>query len=140
MSDILKAVRKPDTKEDLLGEKNKLHILVVDDDIFHLRIAEKILGGNYGVTCISSGKSVFEFLKTAIPDIILLDLCMPEMDGFQVMEKLKTDERYKNIPIIFLSGDNDEESREKGIKMGAVDFILKPFKADILLEKIRRLV
>jgi CheY-like chemotaxis protein len=75
-------------------------------------------------------------LEKITPDLILLDIDMPDMDGFEVMDKLKAHEVYKSIPVIFLSAMKDQIVMQKSFGMGAVDFIRKPFVAESLLEKV----
>lgn len=115
-------------------EKVLDHILVVDDDMMNLRMVEMMLGKQFRVSCVMSGAEALEFLKDCQPDLILLDLCMPQMDGFQVMEQLKAEELYQNIPVVFLSGEDDPEVRKQGLEKGAVDFITKPFVKDSMLQ------
>lgn len=115
-------------------EKVLDHILVVDDDMMNLRMVEMMLGKQFCVSCVMSGAEALEFLKDCQPDLILLDLCMPQMDGFQVLEQLKAEELYQNIPVVFLSGEDDPEVRKQGLEKGAVDFITKPFVKDSMLQ------
>ncbi len=121
-------------------EQEKEHILIVDDDAMNLKIAEKMLENMYEISLVKSGKETMEFLKERIPNLILLDLHMPEMNGFEVISKLKQDERLKDIPVIFLTADNDKENEVKGFNEGALDFITKPFIADIMLKRIARIL
>ena len=114
-------------------------ILVVDDDRMNLRMAEMILVKNdYEVEKAESGKECFAFLEWEQADLILLDIEMPEMNGFEVMEQLKKTERFQKIPVIFLTADRSEETEEKCFKMGAVDFIGKPFIPAIMIQRIKR--
>ena len=115
-------------------------ILVVDDDDMNLRIAKRMLGGKFRVLEAHSGKETFAVLKQQIPDMILLDVHMPEMDGHGVIRQLKASEQYKNIPVIFLTADNDGETEVQGFDEGALDFITKPFRQDIVLQRISRLL
>lgn len=115
-------------------EKVLDHILVVDDDMMNLRMVEMMLGKQFRVSCVMSGAEALEFLKDCQPDLILLDLCMPQMDGFQVLEQLKAEELYQNIPVVFLSGEDDPKVRKQGLEKGAVDFITKPFVKDSMLQ------
>ena len=81
-------------------------ILVVDDDTSNLALAQKILGKEYRIAAANSGTVALKYLENNSPDLILLDINMPEMDGFQVLEKMKQMERFTNIPVIFLTADN----------------------------------
>lgn len=115
-------------------------ILVVDDSGLNLRMAKGILDGYFEVVCVNSGAAALEFLKDTIPDLILLDLHMPNMDGFQVIEKLKNTQAYVDIPIIMLTADNDQETEVKGFQMGVMDFIKKPFVNEIMLQRVSRIL
>lgn len=116
------------------------HILVVDDDAMNLRIVEMMLGKQFRVSCVTSGAEAMEFLKESRPNLILLDLCMPEMDGFEVIERLKTEEMYRSIPVVFLTGEDDPEMEKQGLEKGALDFITKPFVKDVVLQCVNRIL
>ena len=113
-------------------------ILVVDDDTANLALAQKILGKEYRIAAANSGMVAFKYLENKCPDLILLDINMPEMDGFQVMEKLKTMEHIGHVPVIFLTADNDPETETKCFETGAVDFVAKPFIPGVLLSRVRK--
>ena len=121
-------------------EMNK-SILVVDDDIMNLTMAKYILVRNgYEVQEAKNGKECLEFLQSALPDLILLDIEMPEMSGFEVMELLQKEEKWKKVPVIFLTADRSEETEEKCFQMGAVDYIGKPFVPAIMLQRVKRTI
>lgn len=120
--------------------EEKERILVVDDDVLNLMFAQKLLGEAYHTDCVKSGKEALEYLQTTLPNLILLDLHMPEMSGFEVLEQIAKDEALKEIPVVFLTADNDRESEIEGFRRGAQDFIKKPFAADIMLERINRIL
>lgn len=122
-----------------VSEKNG-HILIVDDDTMNLKIAEKMLENRFDVECISSGKEALKFLENNHPELILLDLHMPEMDGFEVMGLLRENPLTKEIPVVFLTADNDREVEIRGFKEGAQDFITKPFVADIMIQRVSRIM
>ena len=88
-------------------------ILIVDDNAANLESAQKFLGKEYRIAAAKSGAAAFKYLEHNIPDLILLDIIMPEMDGFSVIEKLKADPRLAQIPVIFLTADNDPETETK---------------------------
>jgi len=107
------------------GEPKK--IFLVDDTEFSLIRTKQYLKDYYTVYTIDSAFKMFEILEKVIPDMILLDITMPGMDGYEALDKLKSNERYAEIPVIFLSGKYDEESIVKGLSLGAVDHVIKPY-------------
>lgn len=112
------------------------HILLVDDVSTNLKCEGMILKNKYKVTMVKSGREALDCLKTVIPDLILLDIRMQEMDGYEVMEHMKENPEMANIPVILLTADAEENSEERGIALGAVDFIRKPFEPQVLLDRI----
>jgi len=115
-------------------------ILVVDDDAMNLQIAEKMLTDGFKVYSVDSGKKALDFLKLQIPDLVLLDIHMPDMNGFEVLEQMRADNVYQEIPVIFLTADDDRDTEVKGFLAGALDFITKPFVADIMLQRVNRIL
>ena len=101
----------------------KKHILVVDESITNLKKAEKILDDLYKVTLLLSTVETFKFLEKNKPDLILLDINMSKVDGYEAIRKIKEREDLVNIPVIFLMDRIDDESEARGIELGAVDFI-----------------
>ena len=136
---VLGEVRE-EKEETLSIQEDKACILVVDDDMMNLRIAEKMLESQFHIECVKSGGEALEFVEKVIPNLILLDLHMPGMDGFQVIEALRAKEQYRDIPVIFLTADNDRETEVKGFREGALDFITKPFIADIAISRVNRIL
>ena len=113
-------------------------ILVVDDIADNLKVVGDMLeGAGYGVTFAISGKQALNRVKTAYPDLVLLDLMMPEMDGLQVCELLKADAKYAEIPIIFLTASHERQNLLKAFDSGAVDYLTKPFYLPELLARVR---
>ena len=110
-------------------------ILVVDDSKTNLFIASNMLSADYQVITLSSAKKMFNILEKVKPDLILLDIEMPEMDGFEALKLLRADET--DIPVIFLTVMNDPELEARGIRLGAVDFLYKPLSKSMLLERIK---
>jgi len=92
----------------------------------------------YQVIPVSSAKAMFEALEKITPDLILLDIVMPEMTGYEAISQLKADSRYADIPVIFLTAKGDVDSELEGLDLGAVDYITKPFSAPLLLKRIAR--
>lgn len=115
-------------------------IMVVDDSGLNLRVAMNMLKDYYDVICANSGPAAFTLLEKKIPDLILLDLHMPQMDGFEVIERLHAAEEYKDIAIIMLTADSDRDTELKGFKLGVMDFVTKPFVAEILLQRVGRIM
>ena len=132
------------TVENVVAMEKKVsereRILVVDDDSMNLRVADNLLKDTFCVECAKSGAEALEFLQNCIPDLILLDLHMPEMNGFEVISQIKRDPKLQDIPVVFLTADHDRETEIKGFREGALDFITKPFVADIMLQRIKRIL
>jgi len=110
--------------------------VLVDDNIATLNQGKSLLQAFYKVYTVQTAATLFENLEYDIPDLILLDVEMPEMDGFETIAKLKADVRYKDIPVIFLTSKSDEESERRGFSLGAVDYITKPFSGPLLQKRI----
>lgn len=116
-------------------------ILVVDDDTSNLRMASHILSTeNMRVSCLKSGEDAIKFLQGNRPDLILLDIHMPGMDGFDTMTALKEDKSTADIPVIFLTADDDSNAETRGLEAGAMDFIKKPFVPEVLLLRVRHTI
>ncbi|MCL2247899.1 MAG: response regulator [Oscillospiraceae bacterium] len=115
----------------------KKTIFVVDDSISNLTTISEVLSPYYAVRTIPSGTKAIERLEKMIPDIVLLDIEMPEIDGFDVFRHLRNDERLKEIPVIFLTAKKDHETESKALEMGVVDFISKPFNPAVLLNRVK---
>ncbi|MCL2184658.1 MAG: response regulator [Treponema sp.] len=112
-------------------------IFVVDDSDTNLSMAEAVLEDYYRVMTMPSAAKMFTLLDKITPDLILLDIEMPEMDGFETLEKLKKESALQDIPVMFLTGRNDAVVEARGLEIGAVDFITKPFSAPVLLNRIK---
>lgn len=115
-------------------------ILIVDDDKSNLMIAQKLLSEEYRVAVVNSGELALKYMEKNEPDLILLDIQMPGMSGFEVMNKLRENEAWKKIPVIFLTADKSEETEEACFGLGAVDYIGKPFVPVIMQQRIRRTI
>ena len=115
-------------------------ILVVDDNKLNLAAARKVLQDTYKVIPVIKGQQALTYLESDDCDIILLDINMPEMDGFEVLERIRKMDRCANIPVIFLTADNDAETEARCFRKGAVDFITKPFVPDVMLSRIGRVL
>ena len=114
-------------------------ILLVDDDEIHLSITEYALKDEYEVFMVKSGEEALEFLRKGqiIPDLILLDILMPIMDGWVVFDKINDIASLKFTPIMFCSSLDEENAREKAYELGAFDYITKPCDQAILLKRIK---
>jgi len=110
----------------------KESILVIDDEKLNIIALTRILGSDYQVYFESDGESGVEAAKTLQPDLILLDVVMPKMTGFEIIKILKSDEETRHIPVIFLTGRRDVQDEEAGFILGAVDYITKPFSASVV--------
>ena len=115
-------------------------ILVVDDDKMNLTTAKNLLADKYKVITVNSGKMALTYLGRNIPDLILLDIKMPEMSGFEVMQEIQNEEKWRQIPIIFLTADSDKQTEIECFRLGATDFISKPFIPDIMLGRVHRTI
>lgn len=113
-------------------------ILIVDDDRMNLVTARKLLMEEFKVVGVNSGKLAFKYLEKHTPDLILLDIFMPEIGGFEVMKVLQEHKEWRKIPVIFLTADRKTETEAECFRLGANDFITKPFEPRIMINRIRR--
>ena len=113
-------------------------IMIIDDNDTELLVAKKALEKQYRIIDVDNPKSALQRLAktTMIPDFILLDVAMPGINGFDFIMRLKTSEKTKNIPVLFLSGDKDNTTEMEAYRLGAVDFIRKPIIPDLLRKRI----
>ena len=117
-------------------EIKRSRIIIVDDNITNLNVARHALTGKYDVFTVTSGKKLLMLLEKVIPDLIILDIEMPEMDGYDVLKVLKASRDTEDIPVMFLTAVIDPESELKGLSLGAIDYITKPFSKELLLKRI----
>ncbi|MDR0623657.1 MAG: response regulator [Treponema sp.] len=112
-------------------------ILIVDDDTDFLELAEKMLAGHYEVSLAKSGKQALEYLgRGSLPDLIFLDVDMPGMNGYETLKKIKALDGMEAMPVVFLTGMAETAAELRGLELGAVDYITKPFVKDILLKRL----
>lgn len=117
---------------------NRQRILIVDDEKFNRQILSELLLPNYDVFLAKDGvQAIASANATPLPDLILLDVIMPDMDGYEVLRRLRIDERTCDIPVIFVTGMCEEEDETKGLDMGAVDYIFKPFRSAVVRARVR---
>ena len=107
-------------------------LLLVDDDRIMQKLAQRILEADYELILASSGQEALDILETEKPELILLDLRMPEMDGFETLERLRRYPEHTDTPVIMLTGDSNKESEIQALSTGALDFVRKPFIAEAL--------
>lgn len=119
-----------------MSEEKSL-ILVVEDDRTTAKQIEGLLGDCYDVKVVRSGKDALSYVGERLPSLILLDICMPEMDGFEVCRRLKNNIKTHDIPVIFLTNSTAPEAEVQGLKLGAVDFVTKPLKQDVVHVRIK---
>jgi len=113
-------------------------ILLVDDNTTNLQLLNETLDGlGYKLLIAKNGKTALAIAQKASPSLILLDIMMPEMDGYEVCRRLKADEATSHIPIIFITALADEEDEAKGLGMGAVDYITKPINPELVRARVR---
>lgn len=121
----------------MMEPEKKQTILVVDDMPANIDILVGLLSDKYKVKAARNGQKALEIARTADPpDLILMDVVMPEMDGYEACRRLKSESDTASIPIIFVTTLNDDEDEEKGLRLGAVDYITKPFRAAIVLARV----
>jgi len=114
-------------------ETDKKLIFLVDDNPANLRIGKNVLSEKYTVATAPSASKLFSLLENNRPVLILLDIDMPGMDGYEAIKILKLNHDTKNIPVIFLTGMTDSSNEEKGRSLGAVDYLTKPFDPQTLI-------
>ena len=121
--------------DDIINKKSK--VLAIDDDSTMLLVLESILASEWEFLSADCGEEGLKKAMSEIPDLILLDLLMPGMDGFQVLDALKKAAETQNIPVIIVAADNTEATEEKCFNMGAADYITKPFRTIIIRARVK---
>mgnify|MGYP001814371281 FL=1 len=116
---------------------DKNRVLIVDDEPGNIKILSSVLAGDYALSVATSGAQALQIAEVQTPDIVLLDMVMPEMDGIQVCEALKANEATKNIPVIFVTSMSDSVNEERGLEAGAVDYISKPISPPIVKARVK---
>lgn len=113
-------------------------ILIVDDSPMNIKVLGETLKSTYKIRIATDGRKALEIARsTPAPDLILLDIIMPGMDGYEVCRKLQSDHSTKNIPIIFVTSMDEEKDETKGLELGAVDYITKPFSLPIVQARLK---
>ncbi|MDM8524068.1 response regulator [Desulfococcaceae bacterium HSG8] len=122
----------------MYGKLSKQYILIVDDSPSNIKILAETLMSDYGISVATNGPDALEIVTSKRRfDLILLDIMMPEMDGYEVCRRLKNDESTFNIPIVFITAKTEEKDETKGFEIGAVDYITKPFNPVIVRARVR---
>ncbi|QTA79310.1 Two component system response regulator receiver and adenyl cyclase domains-containing protein [Desulfonema limicola] len=121
-------------------ENKKYRIVVVDDEPNNLNLIQQTLQGLYLLSFANRGTKALEVIAKIAPDLILLDIMMPEMDGYEVCKRLKADDKTKNIPVVFISAMGDAGDETKGFDLGAADYITKPFSPPVVKARIRSIL
>lgn len=126
----------------ILKERNskKPLIMLIDDDVMNTKAVKRMLEEEYDILVAHSGKAAFVLLEQCRPDLVLLDVYMPQMDGHEVIRLLKQKHEYEDIPVIFLTSDEDEDTEIQGLSEGAIDFIRKPFRKNVSGKRIQRIL
>lgn len=119
---------------------DRKHIYIVDDSKTILKLTEGVLIGSYSISLFQSGKDALEAMHNNTPDLVLLDINMPEMDGYEVFRQMKDSSSLCKIPVIFLTASTKEDSEVKGLEMGAMDYISKPFSPMVMQQRIARIL
>ena len=121
-------------------ERTNKKIIIVDDNVSYLSMVRNLLKSFYEVYPAPSAGKLFTILEKVIPDLILLDVDMPEMNGYDALMLMKENPRYKDIPVVFITAKDDETSAVKGLDLGAVDYVTKPFFGPLLLRRINNIL
>ncbi len=120
---------------------DKKSIVAVDDSGIILKMLEKLLGEEYEYTGFSKGLRALRYLKEArTPDLIILDIEMPEIDGYEMLNMIRKKEELKETPVLFLTSNKDKENVVKAIKSGVNDYIVKPVDETVFMDKVRKLL
>lgn len=123
--------------EDFFPSPSRPRLLVVDDQATNIQVLYQILSNDYQVLMATNGAQALALCAAKQPDMVLLDLVMPDMDGYQVCQRLKADAITRDIPVIFITAQTDESAEEKGFDLGAVDFISKPINPRIVRARVK---
>ncbi|MEZ2223693.1 diguanylate cyclase [Rhizobium sp. RCC_161_2] len=112
-------------------------ILIVDDEVTNIEIMNAVLEDDYEICFATSGEEALEVARMSMPDLILLDVLMPEIDGYEVCRQLKGDPALVDIPVIFTTALGDQEAEAKGLQMGAIDYVTKPLVPIVVRARVR---
>ncbi|MBQ8140055.1 MAG: response regulator [Lachnospiraceae bacterium] len=135
---LLTPVRLEDKEEKATQRRSK--VLVVDDDESVCALIESILGNSYDIGVIHTGAEAENAAVQMMPDLVLLDIHLGDANGFDIMRTFKENEQIADIPVLLVTGDNDTVTEENGFKVGASDYIRKPFVPDVLKQRVKRII
>lgn len=138
--EICKKLTAESSVDENTEESDHSKVMLIDDDPINAKAVTAMLKYEFEVVAVSSGKQAFEVLSKEKPDLILLDVYMPEMDGHEVIKELKKNPEYVDIPVVFLTSDVEENTEIQGFSEGAIDFLRKPFRKDVAIQRIRRIL
>lgn len=116
------------------------YILAVDDEPLNLEIIQMILGGMYELHCVENGVECLESIEQRLPDLLLIDFAMPEMNGLEVCKHLRTNEKTKKLPIVMVSGYASKDHINEGFSAGVNEYVTKPFKSVQLLKVVEEFI
>jgi len=123
-----------------VGNADKPRILIVDDIAANIKVLNEILGEEYSISFATEWRKGLDLAQRVRPDIILLDVMMPEMDGYEICRRLKSETETRDIPVIFITARGSEADEEKGLAIGGADYIAKPFRPAIVRLRVRNLL
>ena len=115
---------------------NRAVILIVDDEVTNIEIMNAVLEDTYEICFATSGEQAIEVARTVLPDLILLDVMMPGIDGYGVCERIKSERLLADVPVIFTTGLTDQEAEVRGLSLGAIDYITKPIQPVVLRARV----
>lgn len=114
------------------------HILCVDDNPRNLRIMRELLGDEYELEYAETGEEALLRAKDRIPDLVLLDVMLPGLDGYEVCRRLRADESTATVPVVLVTARARDDERRRGFEAGAVDYVIKPFDPDVVLDIVEK--
>ncbi|GHU27322.1 response regulator [Betaproteobacteria bacterium] len=133
---LLRLLEQQNIETLVIEERERKKIFLVDDNMTNLTTGKAMLNEQYKVYPVPSADIMFNLLENIIPNMILLDIDMPDMNGYEAIKRLKSEPQWEEIPVIFLTSKTDEGSELEGLSLGAIDYVAKPFSAPLLLKRI----
>ncbi|MDR0826894.1 MAG: response regulator [Desulfovibrio sp.] len=133
---LLQVLKRLKIENIVIADSERKKVLLVDDNMTNLTTGKDMLKDQYKVYPVPSAEIMFDLLGNIIPDLILLDIEMPVMNGYEAIKRLKSKPDWAEIPVIFLTSKTDEGSELEGLSLGAIDYVAKPFSAPLLLKRI----